>query len=70
MASWPLLFAGFCKSGWFGFVIQSVPLVIPQSGSKCGHIGPYSAGSGISTKRSLLISEGGDSEFRFIRRIL
>ena len=42
-------FAGFCKSGWFGFVIQSMALVIPchRVVRSNGHIGPYSAGWNI-----------------------
>ena len=50
------------------------PLVIPchRVVRSDGHIGPYSAGLGISTKRSLLISEGlgVDSEFRFDQKNL
>ena len=50
------------------------PLVVPchRVVRSNGHIGPYSAGSGISTKRSLLVSEGVeiDAEFRFDQKNL
>ncbi|MFL2954086.1 MAG: methylated-DNA--[protein]-cysteine S-methyltransferase [Candidatus Thalassarchaeaceae archaeon] len=50
------------------------PLVVPchRVVRSNGHIGPYSAGSGISTKRSLLISEGLeiDAKFRFDQKNL
>ena len=50
------------------------PLVVPchRVVRSNGHIGHYSAGSGIFTKRSLLVSEGFeiDSEFRFDQKNL
>ena len=50
------------------------PLVVPchRVVRSNGHIGPYSAGSGIFTKRSLLVSEGLeiDAEFRFDQKNL
>ena len=50
------------------------PLVVPchRVVRSNGHIGPYSAGSGIITKRSLLVSEGLeiDAEFRFDQKNL
>ena len=50
------------------------PLVVPchRVVRSNGHIGQYSAGSGIFTKRSLLVSEGLeiDSEFRFDQKNL
>jgi len=50
------------------------PLVVPchRVVLSNGHIGPYSAGSGISTKRRLLVSEGLeiDAEFRFDQKNL
>ena len=50
------------------------PLVVPchRVVRSNGHIGPYSAGSGIFTKRWLLVSEGLeiDAEFRFDQKNL
>ena len=50
------------------------PLVVPchRVVRGDGHIGPYSAGSGMITKRSLLMEEGLeiDSEFRFNQKNL
>ena len=50
------------------------PLVVPchRVVRSNGHIGSYSAGSGIFTKRSLLVSEGLDidAEFRFDQKNL